>query len=137
MPEPFNKRYNAEEPPRTDWQGTLARLESSFGRYTLDIGGIILLAVALMLLLAILDLTGGLLLSFVAGQLSLCFGGGSYLLVIATAIGGLMLMRPKRQDGGLRWGRVIAIEIAAFAALAMLSMAVAPAMTRRRRRWSS
>jgi S-DNA-T family DNA segregation ATPase FtsK/SpoIIIE len=115
-------RYQIEEPPSQDWFGGLTRIRTSFGRFSWDISGIILIALALMLLLALTGLTDGRLLSFLSNRLRIWFGWGSYLFVIATALGGLFLMRRPKESISLRWGRVIAIEFAAFFLLAFLSI---------------
>jgi DNA segregation ATPase FtsK/SpoIIIE, S-DNA-T family len=122
MPQKMSNRYRIDEPPDRDWFGWLSRIKSSFGRFSWDIGGIILIALALMLLLALTGLTNGRLLSFLSNELQIWFGWGSYLLVIATALGGLFLMRRPKESISLRWGRVIAIEFAAFFLLAFLSV---------------
>jgi hypothetical protein len=54
----------AEEiPPDRDWYDWLERLQSHFGRFSWDLGGILLLAFSLMTLLALTGLTRGLLLT--------------------------------------------------------------------------
>jgi len=122
MPQQKSNRYHVEEPPNQDWFGWMTRIKSSFGRFSWDIGGIILIALALMLLLALTGLTTGSLLSYLSDELRTWFGWGSYLFVIATAVGGLFLMRRPKESVTLRWGRVIAVEFAAFFLLAFLSV---------------
>jgi S-DNA-T family DNA segregation ATPase FtsK/SpoIIIE len=122
MPQQKSNRYRVDEPPDLDWFGWLTRIKSSFGRFSWDIGGIILMALALMLLLALTGLTDGRLLSFLSNELRTWFGWGSFLFVIATALGGLFLMRRPKESISLRWGRVITIEFTAFFLLAFLSV---------------
>ena len=122
MPQQKSNRYHVDEPPDQDWFGWLTRIKSSFGRFSWDIGGIILIALALLLLLALTGLTNGRLLSYFSTQLRIWFGWGSFLFVIATALGGLFLMRRPKESISLRLGRVIAIEFSAFFLLAFLSV---------------
>ena len=122
MPQQKSNRYHVDEPPDQDWFGWLTRIKSSFGRFSWDIGGIILIALALLLLLALTGLTNGRLLSYFSTQLRIWFGWGSFLFVIATALGGLFLMRRPKESITLRLGRVVAIEFSAFFLLAFLSV---------------
>jgi S-DNA-T family DNA segregation ATPase FtsK/SpoIIIE len=122
MPQQKSNRYHVDEPPDHDWFGGLTRIKSSFGRFSWDIGGIFLIALALLLLLALTGLTNGRLLSYLSTQLQIWFGWGSFLFVIATALGGLFLMRRPKESITLRLGRVIAIEFSAFFLLAFLSV---------------
>jgi S-DNA-T family DNA segregation ATPase FtsK/SpoIIIE len=115
-----------DEPPDNDWFGWVSRIKKSFGRFSWDIGGILLIALSLMLLLALTGLTQGRLLSFFSGQLRLGFGWGSYLFVIATAFGGFLLLRRSKDPLSMKWGRVIAVEVSAFFLLALLSVAGEP-----------
>ncbi len=100
----------------------MSHIKNSFGRFSWDIGGIILIALSLMLLLALTGLTRGTLLSFFSGQLQIWFGWGSFLFVIATALGGFLLLRRTKEPLSLKWGRVIAIEVSAFLLLALFSV---------------
>lgn len=116
-------KYRAEQPPPADWFDWLERAQSHFGRFTFDVAGFILLAFSLMTLLALIDLTGGLLLTPWANILWKWLGWGSAFVVAASAVAGLSLLR-KRVEGDvrIRWGRVIALEIAAFSALALFAI---------------
>jgi S-DNA-T family DNA segregation ATPase FtsK/SpoIIIE len=114
----------AEEiPPDRDWYDWLERLQSHFGRFSWDLGGILLLAFSLMTLLALTGLTRGLLLTAWSAVLQRWFGWGSFLVVLATAAGGVILLRKNSQPVAVRWGRVVALEVAAFFALALVSIA--------------
>ena len=126
MPQPKHNRYAVEEPPDQDWFSWLERVKNSFGRFSGDIGGIILIALSLMLLLALTGLTKGRLLSFFSAQLQTWFGWGSFLFVIATALGGFFLLRRTNDPLAMRWGRVIAVEVSAFLLLALLSVVGQP-----------
>jgi len=98
-----------------------------FRRFAWDVGGIILLAFALMtmLALAVPRLAGtGILLDW-ATFWRKWLGWGSVLVVVTGCIGGLAMLfrRSSVVKPRVRWGRVFALEIAAFAAVAFLSVA--------------
>ena len=126
MAEPKRNHHADEEPPDQDWFGWIDRIRKSFGRFSWDIGGIILIALSLMLLLAFTGLTSGRLLSFFSAQLRVWFGWGSFLFVIATALGGFFLLRKSKDPLSVKWGKVIAIEVAAFLLLALLPVISEP-----------
>ena len=126
MPQSRMNRYPSDEPPDQDWFSWIDRLRKSFGRFSSDIGGILLIALALMVLLALTGLTQGRVLSFFSGQLKEWFGWGSFLFVIATALGGFFLLRRNKEPLSVRWGRVIAVEFSAFLLLALLSVVGEP-----------
>lgn len=116
-------KYRAEQPSSADWFDWLERAQSHFGRFTFDAAGVILLAFSLMTLLALIDLTGGLLLTAWANLLWQWLGWGSAFVVVAAGVGGLVMLR-KRVEGDARihWERIIALEIAAFSALALFAI---------------
>jgi len=120
---PAERTYRAEPPPPSDWFDWLERAQSHFGRFAFDAAGVILLAFSLMTFLALIDLTGGLLLTAWANILWQWLGWGSAFVVVASGLSGLILLR-KRVEGNARlhWGRVIAFELAAFSALALFSI---------------
>lgn len=105
------------------WFNTIARLVLRFQRFGRDVGGVLLLALASITLMALIGLTSGAWLSPWAGLLRRWLGWGSIFVVLALGITGLLLIRHKDkvitpQD----WGRVIALELAAISAVALLSM---------------
>ncbi len=82
------------------------------------------MALALMTLLALAapGWTGGLLAGW-SGILRLWFGWGSYGFALAVGMGGLLWMRPPSEEGRRTpWGRIFALETAAFTALALLGL---------------
>ncbi len=101
------------------------KLLSSFQRYGWDIAGVLALSFALMTLLSLVmpELTQGILLTWWADVLRLWFGWGSIWIILVIAIVGLVCFRRNSSQGfgGFPWGRVFAIEIAAFASLALLA----------------
>jgi S-DNA-T family DNA segregation ATPase FtsK/SpoIIIE len=115
------KRHQEQPSPSVNgWLDSLARFDLHFGRFVRDATGVLLLAFALMSLLAVWDLTEGLLLDPFATQLVTWFGWGSYLVILWIAWGGFILLR--RNPDGLKWGRIIALELASFLTLGLLAV---------------
>ena len=104
---------------REDWLDRLAHFNQHFGRFLRDALGVLLIAAALMSFLALRGYTQGALLTPWASLLSLWFGWGSYLIVIAITYAGLALLL--RDKLTLSWGRVFALELAAFLTLGLLA----------------
>lgn len=98
---------------------SLARFYLRFGRFVRDIGGVALIAFALISLIALWRLTDGVLVKTFAGLLSLWFGWGSYIVLVAIAYLGFVLVR--QGSGDIRWGRIIALELAALFTLGLLA----------------
>jgi S-DNA-T family DNA segregation ATPase FtsK/SpoIIIE len=96
-----------------------------FERFGWDIGGVISLALALMVLLALLlpGLSRGVL-SWLALNLKHWFGWGSLWLVLAAGVLGLWMLQQRHasEQVRIRWGRILALEAAAFACMALLSV---------------
>src|SRR5215212_10893636 len=115
-PEP---QYTYESEGRDDWLDRLARFNQHFGRFARDTIGILLIAIALMTLLALRGSTQGVLLTPWAEILLLWFGWGAYLIVIAIAYVGYALLR--RSSAPLPWGRLFALELAAFLTIGLLA----------------
>jgi DNA segregation ATPase FtsK/SpoIIIE, S-DNA-T family len=94
-----------------------------FRRFANDIGGVLILAFALMTLIALLDLTEGTVLSRWAIILRKGFGFGSWLVVITIGVAGISMLRQQFSDTrGVKWSRILALEISAFSFLAILSL---------------
>jgi len=100
----------------------LARLETHFGRFLWDILGVFLFAFALMTLLGILGLSKGTILEKWVELLYLWLGWGELMIVLFAGAGGVLAFRRSRQPLQIRWVRVIALELAAFLTLAVLSV---------------
>lgn len=95
-----------------------------YQRFAWDVGGVLLLALALMSLLAIIlpEITSGVLLSWWANFLATWFGWGAVWIVLAIAVGGLVMLRHSSANPvKFRWGRVIAFEMAAFCSLGWMA----------------
>ena len=120
---PDKRQYHAEQPSRPDFVDWAQRAQDHFGRFSFDTGGVLLFAFALMTLLALLGLTGGSLLTPWALTLWRWMGYGSLFVVVGSGLSGLMLLRKRAQrDENVRWGRVIALEIATFFALMLFAI---------------
>ncbi len=100
----------------------LARLQTHFGRFLWDILGILLLALALMTLFGLLGLSQGSLMALWVGLLKYSLGWGSIFVVATATALGIHAVRRSRGEKPLPWGRVVAIELAAFLTLALLSV---------------
>jgi len=109
-------------PTRSDrLVGILLRFE----RFAWDAAGIFLIALSLMTLVALLlpSLAQGALLMAWTDFLRRWFGWGSLMIVAVLGEAGLMLLRRRMGDlPKVRWGRVFALEGAAFTLLPLLSL---------------
>ncbi|HLO30849.1 MAG TPA: DNA translocase FtsK 4TM domain-containing protein, partial [Anaerolineales bacterium] len=108
-----------ESEVRDDWLDRFARFNQHFGRFARDALGVLLIAVALMTLLALRQYTQGILLTPWVNLLSLWFGWGAYLIVIAIGYIGYAFLR--RSKTPLPWGRLFALEVATFLTLGLLA----------------
>jgi S-DNA-T family DNA segregation ATPase FtsK/SpoIIIE len=118
---PANPRNSPQEEPSNDWLDRLTRFNLHFGRFLRDVGGVILLAFAAMTLMALWGITHGVLLTFWVGKiLKPWLGWGSYLLILAIVIGGIFLLQ--RDDRPIRFGRIIAFELASLLTLGLLAV---------------
>lgn len=107
-----------------------------FQRFSWDFIGMFLLAFALITLIALFlpQLAGGTLITFWRNFVRHAFGYGAILVVIASIVTGLMVLRlsslqPSASGDAqalaskkVRWGRIIALELAGFAVLGLLSV---------------
>ncbi|MFN2274149.1 MAG: DNA translocase FtsK, partial [Anaerolineales bacterium] len=108
-----------QEERKADWLDRLVHLEFHFGRFTREAFGVILLALAAMVILALIGGSEGVLLDFVATLLSNWFGWGSYLVAISIGYFGVLLLRWERQSFSI--GRLIAVESALLLTLSLLA----------------
>ncbi|MQC26331.1 MAG: DNA translocase FtsK [Chloroflexi bacterium] len=100
----------------------LDQLRSLFSDYLAEIAGVVLLALALLTILALSGLSTGAWLSPWVGLWRRWLGWGSVLVVGGLAYAGWRLLMHKRQAAQSAWGRVIALELAAFASLGLISL---------------
>lgn len=105
-------------------QTSLSSLSPSrIRRLAWDIAGILTLSIAFMTLLALLKLTGGTLLTWLARVLQILLGWGSLLIVLIATFAGLLMIRQNKNDlEKIPWSRILALEVAAFAAIALLTL---------------
>lgn len=129
---PRPRAYAQETPPKPPGQTNPALawvllLTARLGRYWGDLGAVLLLALAVLTLIGILNLSSGALLSAWAGFLRRWLGWGALLVPVTLVwLGWVRLMDSLRGTGGLarvRWWRVIAAEGAAIALLGLLNLA--------------
>ncbi|HSB65029.1 MAG TPA: DNA translocase FtsK, partial [Anaerolineales bacterium] len=111
-------------------------LISRFQRFTWDFIGVFLLALSLLTFIALYlpSLSTGTLIIFWRTLIQHGFGFGAILVVIGCAAAGIMVLRmhasPRSRPGPIQppvtrtmsWGRVIALELAGFSILALLSV---------------
>jgi DNA segregation ATPase FtsK/SpoIIIE, S-DNA-T family len=96
-----------------------------FERFAWDIGGVLLLALAVMTLLALVlpDLAGGAVLQWWVTQLRRWFGWGSLFFVIIGGVLGLVMLRHRVDNlPPMRWKRVFALEGVVFVTLTLLTL---------------
>ncbi len=110
-----------ESPRSSDWVDRLAQLQAHFGRFLWDILGVFLFALALMTLLGILGLSKGSLLGQWVTLLHIWFGWGDLLVVLIFAAGGVLAFRRSMKPLTVPLHRIIAMELAFFLTLALLS----------------
>jgi S-DNA-T family DNA segregation ATPase FtsK/SpoIIIE len=92
-------------------------------RYVWDIAGILFLTLGLLTLLALLDLTSGVAISWWARLLQRWFGWGSYLFIpIVLGVGIVLLIQRSNTLEKINWGRILILEVAAFAVLALFAV---------------
>ncbi len=107
------------------WTDRIVAVWMRFERFAWDIGGVLLLALAVMTLLALVlpDLTGGAVLQWWITMLRRWFGWGSLFFVIVGGVVGLVMLR-RRVDNlpPMRWKRVFALEGAVFVTLTLLTL---------------
>jgi len=112
------------DPSPSSTSDRLIRIMLRFERFVWDAAGVFLLALSLMTLVALLipSLAQGVLLMKWTDFLRRWFGWGSLMFVGVLGVAGLMFLRRRMDDlPAVRWGRVFAMEGAAFALLPLLS----------------
>ncbi|HRK89139.1 MAG TPA: DNA translocase FtsK [Anaerolineales bacterium] len=131
-----NREYQNDSPHPNDWLERLARINAQFGRFLRDAFGVLFMAFAVMMLFAIFesifdqlaaggetftnDLAGGFVLNPLTRLLRNWFGIGSLFLVFGIGTIGFALLR--RGDHEIRWGRIIALELASFLTLGLFAV---------------
>ncbi len=104
---------------------TAYQLWMRFERFAWDIGGVLVLAISLMILLGLIapGLAGGSLILGLSTFLRRWLGWGSLALVLAGGAWGLFMIRRRAgEELNIRWMRVLALEGAAFAFITLLTL---------------
>ncbi|MBC8505393.1 MAG: DNA translocase FtsK [Anaerolineales bacterium] len=104
---------------------TAFRLWLRFERFAWDIGGVLVLAISLMLLLGLIapGLAGGSIILGLTSFLRRWLGWGSLALVLAGGAWGLFMIRRRADEAlNIRWMRVLALEGATFAFITLLTL---------------
>lgn len=110
-------------PPTTTWQDTIVRVILRFQRFLSDAVGLFLLAFALITLLALFGWTEGLLITPWAELLRQWLGYGGVLIALIIVWAGWQIVRQREITlATLPWGRILALEVAAFAVLTLLTL---------------
>ncbi len=117
-----------QAPPPNDLLERFARFNLHFGRFMQDGLGILLIAAAIITLLGLLNLTGGVVMTPLSVGIAQWLGWGGYLLCAGIAWGGIMLIR--RPGTPPRWGRFVAVELAVLLTLGLLSLAFGNSLVR-------
>lgn len=121
---PAAKKYHNEQPPEQpdllDWA---QRIQTHFGRFTLDLGGLLLLVFALLTLLALFEWTQGTLLTPWALTLRRWLGWGSYIFGFSLLAASIYLfIRRGTAAHHLPWGRLVALESFYFFLLVAMTL---------------
>ncbi len=99
------------------------RFLGTLQRYFWDIAGVLLITVGLLTFLALLDLSRGVVISWWAEILQRWFGWGSYLFIpLALGVGFILLIQRSSAIEKIHWGRILILEIATFAILALFAV---------------
>ena len=102
---------------------TSYRILGTLQRYVWDIVGVFMLTAGLLTLLAMLDLTQGVVTTWWADLLQRWFGWGSYIFIpIAVGVGLVLIIKRSDTLEKLRWGRILILELAIFAGMALLAL---------------
>ena len=114
--EPFNQL----EEPGNDWLDRLVGFNQHFGRYIRDASGVLLLALALLIVLGLMEISQGTVLTFVTDRLSYWLGWGSYLAAISIGLAGFAILR--WDEGTISFGRFFALELVLLLTLSLLAV---------------
>ena len=99
------------------------RFLTNFQRFAWDFGGVAVLAFGAMTLLALFDLTGGVVLSWWGDFLRRWFGWGSLSVVLAALFAGIWMLRHRSDpQAPISWGRILILEVAVFGGMALLTI---------------
>ncbi len=108
-----------ERQPRRSFLSRFDNLRVGLGDFAFEVAGVVLLALALITMFGLVGFTAGAWLTPWINIWQRWLGWGSILVVLGLAITGWRLLR---RQGGPAWGRLLALEGAAFSALGLLSL---------------
>ncbi len=108
--------------PRRSLFDQFAGLRGGLGIYASEISGVLLLALALVTILGLVGLTGGVWLNPWINIWRRWLGWGAVLVVFGLGLAGWRLLHRNRPDFSFAPGRLVALEGAIFAALGLLSL---------------
>jgi len=116
----------ASQPASSPALDRTVNLLTQFQRFARDFWGVVSLALSVMTFLQLLlpAMPAGVLLSWWVGQLRHLLGWGSLWVVVALGFLGIWLLQRKELTGSGRipWLRVLLLEVAAFASIALLAV---------------
>jgi S-DNA-T family DNA segregation ATPase FtsK/SpoIIIE len=102
---------------------TAYRFFGTLQNYVWDIAGVFLLTAGLLTVFGMLDLTQGVITTWWADLLLRWFGWGSYLFIpVSIGVGFLLIIKRSDTLDRVRWGRILILELAIFAVLALLAI---------------
>ena len=88
-----------------------------------EILGLLLLALGVLTLLSLLNVSPGTVSGWWAGFLRLLFGWGAYPVALALGAGGIVLLAHNLQPGSIiGWKRIIGLELVFLAGLALVHL---------------
>jgi DNA segregation ATPase FtsK/SpoIIIE, S-DNA-T family len=128
VPKKYTKQTSRLDPvrePTSDQGGVEASLRvlTGFQRYAWDIAGVACLAFATITLLAFFELSSGVVMTWWGENLHRWLGwGGLFLVLITLYLAAVMLRRRVDTPVTIRWGRVFALELAAFTMMVLLTI---------------
>jgi S-DNA-T family DNA segregation ATPase FtsK/SpoIIIE len=108
-----------EQLPRRSFLSRFDNLRVGLSDFASEVAGVVLLALALITMFGLVGFTAGAWLDPWINIWQRWLGWGSILVVLGLAITGWRLLR---RQGGPAWGRLLALEGAAFSALGLLSL---------------
>lgn len=100
----------------------LVYLSTHYGRFTRDLLGIVLMVVSLLTLMALLGLTGGVLLLNIVAALRTWFGWGAILIDISLGIFGYLILKRKGNFWLQYFWKVVYFELLIFSFLSFLAV---------------
>lgn len=124
-----SRRFNNQDKPSKKIEklqsGTVSNIWERFERFSWDIGGVSLLAISLMTLLAILvpEYAKGKIILWWITNLRYWFGWGILFVAISIGLLGVILLRRRIQNlPNIQWGRIFALESVAFISLILMTL---------------